>query len=233
LAAVLFAAVLAGCGGDKPSAAESAFCDGLVAFDAVSTPGGPDEDPVAANRRFATIVADPLAILTANSPSALKSEVAALEAAVAKARVGDPAGGDEVEAAKPAIERWAYDNCGFHKIDVTAEDSRYRGIPSSLKAGKTTIRLRNVGSEVHIMLWLERAPGDNRPAPEAIGAAFASGNFEGFLDVNPAGAAPGQTGGATVNLPPGRYTIFCPIEDEGKPGDPHFAHGMTVDVTVR
>lgn len=223
---------LATCGNAKPSAVQSAFCNGLLAFDKVSTPGGPDEEPVAANKKFAIEVAEPLKTLMDNAPSKIRSDVASLDVAVKKAQSGDPAGGDEVGPAKPAIEAWAYDNCGFQKIDVRAEDYEYRGIPKTLDSGKTAIRFTNRGQELHIMLWLARKAGDTRPAPEVIGTAFASGTFEGFLNGEPAGAPPGQTGGATMNLPAGRYIIFCPVSVNDNEQDPHFAHGMVSEVIV-
>ncbi len=76
---------LAGCGDEKkPSAAESAFCNGLVAFDKVSTPGGPDEEPVAADKKYAADVAGPLRTLMGNTPAKIRSDVARLDAAVKK-----------------------------------------------------------------------------------------------------------------------------------------------------
>jgi hypothetical protein len=223
---------LAACGGDsKPSASESAFCDGLVSFDKISTPGGPDEDPVAANKTFGAAASGPSKTLVDNVPSDIKADVDKLDAAVKKSAGGDAAGGDAVGDAKGPIEKWAYDNCDFHTISITAADYSYTGMPKTLKAGKTAITFKNEGKETHIMLWLERKAGDTRPAPEAINAAFAN-KFEGMIDADPAGAGPGQTGGITMDIPAGKYTVFCPIGVKGNEDDSHFMHGMATDVTV-
>ncbi len=229
--ALVLAVGLSACGDDDPPASESAFCEALVSFDKISTPGGPDEDPVEANKTFGAAATTPVKTLIDNAPTDIEPDVARLVAALKQAASGDATGGDAADEAKGPIELWAYDNCGFHTLDVEAQDHSFVGLPKTAKAGRTSIRLKNTGKEFHIVLWLKREAGDNRPAPEAIGAAFAN-NFQGFIEAGVAGAAPGQTGAATLDLPAGRYTVFCPIDVDGKTDDPHFAHGMAADITV-
>lgn len=101
---------LASRGDAKPTAAESAFCDGLVALDTVHHTWRFRRGAVAANKPFAVEAAGPLKTLTDNTPSAVASGVATLDVAVKKSQAGYPAGGDEVAAAKPSIEDWAYGN---------------------------------------------------------------------------------------------------------------------------
>ena len=128
------------------------------------------------------------------------------------------------------------------ELSVDAHDFRYRGLPTSLESGKTAIRFDNELDEVHIILWLKRASGDDPPAPEVIGTAFqelAAVNFDpdraralGFIDGEPAGALPGQQGGVTMDLAPGRYILFCPVATGDNDQEPHFAHGMLAELNV-
>ncbi len=82
------------------------------------------------------------------------------------------------------------------------------------------------------MLWLERKPGDKRLAPEVIGAAFATGTSRASWMADPPVHLRARSGGATMDLPPGRYIVFCPVRVNDNEDDPHFAHGMLSEVTV-
>ena len=44
---------------------------------------------------------------------------------------------------------WAYDNCDYQTVDVTATEYKFAGIPNKLKPGRTMFRLTNDGAEVH------------------------------------------------------------------------------------
>lgn len=245
VSALALTAALAACGDSvsEPTAAESAFCSSVVSFDAVSTPGGPQDPQPPEMQAYAREVAGPVAGLESNAPASIAASVQGVAAAVGKARAGDTSAlSDGYQADRATIENWAYKNCGFQRLNMTGTDYGFQGVPKSLKAGEVAVRLKNEGKEFHVVLWLKRAPGDDRPAPEVIGWAFgelASSNFDpnrsqalGFVDGEPAVAAPGQTGSSTTDLAPGRYILFCPVGVEGHDDETHFEHGMFAEVTV-
>ena len=221
---------LSACGSNK-SAAESAFCAGLVSYDKVGTPG-PGE-PMEATKSFGAAVAEPVKTLIANAPAKLKADVDKVDTGAKTAAAGDAGGADAASEAKTPIEKWAFDNCGFHKISVVAKDYSYSGLPKSIKAGNVAIRFQNDAKQPHIMLWLARQAGDTRAPVDAINAAFASGEPQGLLQADPVGAGPNATGGGTMDLPKGRYTVFCPIPVNGSDTDSHYMHGMHADITVK
>lgn len=239
----LIAMSLQACGESNPTKREAAFCGGLVTLDANSSPGGPTA-PTSAEVRAYGQKADPTRqVLKGNAPKGLARQVTALDTGLSRAATGDPGAlGDDYQAAKERIEAWAFDNCDYQKLALTATDYRFDGVPSKLKAGNAAVRLKNNGKDFHIVLFLRRPPGDDSPAAQLLGRSFgelASTNFNpdkslqlGFVDAEPAGAPPGGTGGATLNLTPGRYVLFCPVGTNGNDQDPHFAHGMFNDVTV-
>ena len=228
---------LTACSDNKPSKSDQAFCDGLIAFDKVSTPGGPsDKSEADQAKEYGAGITAPFATLKANAPSDLTKQLATMDTALAKLKTGDAKAieDDSANQAKKDLESWAFDNCDFHTVSAVARDYGYSGLPSSIKTGKTAIKLKDEGNEPHIMLWLKRADGDTRPAPDVIDAAFAKGTFEGFIDGEPAGAGPHGSGGITMQAQPaGKYIVFCPIGVKGQENDPHYKHGMHAEVEIK
>ncbi len=99
--------------------------------------------------------------------------------------------------------------------------------PDSIPAGWTTLRLANLGGEIHyghivridsgrtveqLVAAYEEAIRTSGPRPKWVT------RFGG-----PGGTAPGDTSSVTQHLEPGEYVWICPIEDES--GKPHFGRG--------
>lgn len=104
-------------------------------------------------------------------------------------------------------------------------------ISAPLKAGAQTIRVENVGPQLHevviarlapgkkvgdIMAWI--AGGEKTPPP----ASFLGG-------ASP--MQPGEHNTFTANLESGEYVLICFVPDS-KDGKEHFQHGMTKQLTV-
>ncbi|MEU6319776.1 sulfocyanin-like copper-binding protein [Streptomyces sp. NPDC047009] len=104
--------------------------------------------------------------------------------------------------------------------------------PSTVSAGKVTLRVSNRGALTHEVVVLplpagqvvgERAVGSNGKVAETGSLGEASRTCgTGSGD----GIAPGATGWSTVTLEPGRYELVCNL-----PG--HYAAGMYTELDVR
>lgn len=118
------------------------------------------------------------------------------------------------------------------KADLTATlvDYGFR-LSSPIRAGTRIIRVHNAASQDHEVQLIELAPGkslndlmtwlskmEGPPPGKALGGV--------------AGLAPGLTQYFTADFSSGsKYVLICFIPD-AKDGKPHFAHGMTQQVTV-
>ncbi|MGI5143707.1 sulfocyanin-like copper-binding protein [Streptomyces sp. CA-106110] len=104
--------------------------------------------------------------------------------------------------------------------------------PSTVSAGKVTLRVANRGALTHEVVVLplpagqvsgERAVGSNGKVDETGSLGEASRTCgAGSGD----GIAPSATGWSTVTLQPGRYELVCNL-----PG--HYAAGMYTELDVR
>ena len=90
-------------------------------------------------------------------------------------------------------------------VDMTAADFKFDPSDPSVKSGNVTFNLTNQGQEPH-SLEIEDVNGQDQ-------------EIEGDV-------APGQSGTLTVNLPPGKYEFYCPVEN-------HKEMGMEGDITVK
>ena len=90
-------------------------------------------------------------------------------------------------------------------VDMTAADFKFDPSDPSVKSGNVTFNLKNQGQQPH-SLEIEDVNGQDQ-------------EIEGDV-------APGQSGTLTVNLPPGKYEFYCPVEN-------HKEMGMEGDITVK
>jgi hypothetical protein len=118
------------------------------------------------------------------------------------------------------------------KTDLTVSLVDYAfNLTSPIRPGTRTIRVHNIGKQVHELELVQLAPGKNvndfmkwlekmegPPPAKALGGI--------------AGMEPGISEYFTYDFTPGAYALVCFVPD-AKDGKPHFAHGMVQQVTVR
>jgi len=115
-------------------------------------------------------------------------------------------------------------------LTVSLVDYNFK-LTSPIRAGNRTIRVHNIGRQVHEVELLQLAPGktfsdfmtgmekmEGPPPAKALGGI--------------AGMEPGLTEYFTYNFTPGNYALVCFVPD-ARDGKPHFAHGMVQQITVR
>jgi uncharacterized cupredoxin-like copper-binding protein len=92
--------------------------------------------------------------------------------------------------------------------------------PGSVKAGKTTITFKNVGTKVHevVVLKTDTPAGNLKVGANHEVSEDASVGEDSETD-------PGKTKSTTINLQPGNYVLVCNIER-------HYEKGMYAPFTV-
>jgi uncharacterized cupredoxin-like copper-binding protein len=89
-------------------------------------------------------------------------------------------------------------------VDLTAADFKFTPADPTVKSGEVTFSLKNDGQETH-SLEIEDVNGSDQ-------------ELEGDV-------SPGSDGTLKVNLPPGKYEFYCPVDD-------HKEMGMEGEITV-
>lgn len=118
-------------------------------------------------------------------------------------------------------------------ITIVAGDFFFRA-PRTAPAGRTTIRLRNLGPGFHHAVLLRLEPGESREAAVERVRRWAGDPdrpIPGTVSVGgPEGRMPSGDSFTTVDLEPGEYLIVCtiPLDD----GTPHAARGMYAPLSV-
>ncbi len=112
-------------------------------------------------------------------------------------------------------------------------------ITGTLRSGNQTVRLDNVGQEIHEAVFLRLKPGKTMADVQKAMQAQAGGQslspdqlpFEGM----PGGTmlSPHLTAFINPNLQPGDYVLACFIPSPSHGGQPHAALGMIRQVTVQ
>jgi uncharacterized cupredoxin-like copper-binding protein len=90
-------------------------------------------------------------------------------------------------------------------VDLTATDFKFDPSDPSVKSGNVTFNLKNDGQTTH-SLEIEDVNGEDQ-------------ELEGDV-------SPGSSGTLAVNLKPGTYEFYCPV-------DSHKQMGMTGEITVK
>jgi hypothetical protein len=231
---------------DTTSAVGASFCDGAVGFDSVSSPGGPNDPTPDDMRAYAADALTHVDDIVAGAPADLHDAVSKLQDAIGAAGGGDASilADPGFLAAAQAIERAARDHCDVTRVDLTATEFAFGGIPQSIPAGRPiSFQMTNDGGTSHLML-LARAPDANAEGDQAfldgfLGAAFAGGDaFKEFEQYDVTGAFPfadaGKTDLALKDLEPGTYLYFCPlpVDPDDPSGPSHYQQGMHGRFTV-
>jgi uncharacterized cupredoxin-like copper-binding protein len=90
-------------------------------------------------------------------------------------------------------------------VDLAASDFKFDPSDPTVKSGNVTFTLENDGQTTH-SLEIEDVNGSDQ-------------ELEGDV-------SPGQSGTLKVNLPPGKYEFYCPVDD-------HKEMGMEGEITVQ
>jgi plastocyanin len=128
-------------------------------------------------------------------------------AAVAVPMVGCGSSSDDnstSNAATPASTSGGSSGAGG-TVDLTATDFKFDSSEPSVKSGNVTFNLKNDGQVTH-SLEIEDVNGEDQ-------------ELEGDV-------SPGSNGTLAVNLKPGTYEFYCPV-------DSHKQMGMTGEITVK
>ena len=150
-------------------------------------------------------------------------------------------------AASGVVHAFDLENCGWNKVEITADEYSYAGVPAELESGPTSLDLDNVGSEVHEFTMFKVGSGvtksvkqliDQGPGDPEVGVSLA---FLGHIEVRPEGT-PDDYG--IMDLEPGKYAIICYLPVGATPekvDDPnasfegaerHYSRGMISEFTV-
>ncbi|MGH9156458.1 MAG: hypothetical protein ACRD1K_11635 [Acidimicrobiales bacterium] len=260
---------LAGCGGGDDVATEPtddtgtattvatvAYCEKILAVETAPEPDidfealSPEQQKEAA-KKYAGDVYVPLALEVQKvAPAAVKADIDILVAAITEvASTGDFEGVFDrpaVTAAYTSSHRYDLATCGWRKVDVTAVDYGFQGVPATVAAGTTSFDLKNAGKEHHELALLKKKDG----VTETFDQIFELPEEQGMTKVSFKGSddgLPGETGLYVVeNLDKGSYAIVCFLPVGSTPeaekaakasgkelqGPPHFTRGMKAEFTV-
>ena len=246
LAAVLLLTVSA-CGGDdadeaaaptataeeSSGASHEAFCESVVSAETAVLRASTGGDPSG--------VEDLVATAEETAPAELEEQMTVIVEAVREAletRSDRPFGSDEFARNEEVVDLWVADNCGFERVEVTAVDYAFEGVPETLPAGIVTFGFSNEGDEVHEMLivrykdpsttiedLIELSDEQAQEKIDFLGASF---------------GPPGATDTESKELVPGKYALVCfvpvgstsPKAARKADGPPHVARGMSAELTV-
>ncbi|MDA0350668.1 MAG: hypothetical protein O3A10_00470 [Chloroflexi bacterium] len=250
---------LAACGDDDPTptptpaptevaaGVSAEFCSAVVAFDAVDSPGGEENEAeyVAAIVDYASNIEAPLAALTAAAPAELADATAALNGLFAQLHDGSIEAYENPESlgAFEQIEAAGREGCGWQAVSVTAQDYEFSLGDAPISAGPISFEMTNNGAEPHVFLLIRKPEGDTRESGEVVGEfleKISSGDpaqIGEVVDQNVSGggpfAIPGGSGSHVLDLSAGTYIYWCPIpQGESGEGPPHFALGMVGEFAV-
>jgi uncharacterized cupredoxin-like copper-binding protein len=244
-------------GRQTPSAAQvRQYCTSALAIETIPEPAidfdalSPEQQAEEA-KKFARESIRPLANnIVANAPEQVKEEIAVLNNAV---REVENTGNLEafnkpevVQASKVAHE-FDLKNCGWGKVEVTAVNYAFGGVPKELKRGATSFELTNNGTEHHEMVIFRK----NDDATESFDELLALPEDQAETKVTfvaASDATPKQEGVYTVaSLRPGEYAMVCFIPVGSTPeaeaaaeaakqeiqGPPHYTRGMKSEFTIK
>ncbi|MFR9800783.1 hypothetical protein ACL02T_00580 [Pseudonocardia sp. RS010] len=211
-------------------------CTNLLKIDAVPPP---EVDPAgvsdpAAVRAWAGRILPLLDSALATAPADLRPTLTSLQGVLRSTAATGTASPEDAPVVARSVneyETWAYDNCGYQQLLVTATEYRLDGVPAALRTGPTAVRLvnRSTAGLFHGVLIV-------RPKDQALTLAQVRAmppeQLATQVDVVPgsATAAPGEQAGMLVDLEPGRYFVLCPLGDGN--GPPHLTRGMVAEVSV-
>jgi uncharacterized cupredoxin-like copper-binding protein len=114
-------------------------------------------------------------------------------------------GADTSEATQASTSGGAAATGPGGSVDLTATDFKFNPSDPTVKSGEVTFTEKNDGQVTH-SLEIEDVNGQDQ-------------ELEGDV-------SPGQSGTLKVNLPPGKYEFYCPVDN-------HKEMGMEGEITVK
>ena len=224
------------------------YCEKTAEIEATLGPG-PDIDfesatpaeLTAAAKDFAGGATDLAADIQEAAPSAVRADIDVLVGALSEvAETGDFGAFEQPEVEEASTRAHAYDleSCGWQRVDVSAVDYEFKGIPSEPEAGTTSFEFSNDGTELHEMILIRK----NDDTEETFDELLAMPEEEARTKTSSVGAAfaePGEEGVYVVaDLTPGEYIAICFIPvgtadaETEVDGPPHFTQGMKTEFRV-
>lgn len=244
MAVLLTAAACGGDDGDDSAAAtpgaeettaqsNDVFCESVVAAETQVLAASSGGDPSG--------IEDLLVTVEENTPPEIEEQMAVVAATVREALEAQddrPFQSQEFSRSEEEVDVWVADNCGYERVDVTAVDYAFEGVPESLPAGITTFGFSNEGKELHEMIMV-RYKDPSLTLDELLAVSDPQGqDLVDFL-----GASFGPPGASDVEskeLTPGKYALLCfvpvgstsPKAARTADGPPHVKRGMAAEFTV-
>lgn len=263
VALVVLSIGLAGCGDDDdttsagatsttaegPTGEVAAYCKDSLAAETVGEPdidfeNASEEEQKEAVKKFVNEEFKPIVERLKES---VPAEIAAPAQVLFAATDQVAADGDfethfetpEVQAAEATVHAYDLDNCGWTKVDTTAVDYAFQGVPATLEQGVTSFDLRNAGKELHEMSVFKKKDGVTETFDQILELDQEKAQ-EKVEQVAATFASPGDTDYAVVDLEAGDYVAVCFIpvgltsEDAQPPENspPHFTQGMKAEFEV-
>ena len=113
-------------------------------------------------------------------------------------------------------------------------DYKFKGVPKTLSAGRTTFVIRNGGTMDHMAVLLKMKPGTDTSIDELL--ALPPDQAERYVDVLGSVeidkvAIDGTTSTMTTKLKKGTYSLVCFAQNRDTE-QPHFMKGMKTSFTV-
>ena len=145
---------------------------------------------------------------------------------------------EEFSGNEEEIDRWVADNCGFDRVDVTAVDYAFEGVPERLPAGFASFAFSNEGKELHEMIMVRfKDPSESVKDLMKLSDKQAQKRVE-FLGAS--FGPPGTEDLEVKELTPGKYALLCfvPVGSTSEKaareakGPPHVARGRSAEFTV-
>lgn len=103
-------------------------------------------------------------------------------------------------------------------VDVTAGEYYFKPSTTSVKAGKVTFDVDNVGAMVHEMVVYKLAAGEKPDGLKMDGAKAVENESQNMGEVESDELGPGKKGSVTVDLKPGNYILLCNVAGHYKKG---------------
>ncbi len=138
-----------------------------------------------------------------------------------------------VQRAEDRIHRYDLQNCGWERVDVTAIEYSFQGIPETLPAGPVSFEFANEGKEPHEFALFALNENVTEPFAQILRLPERQAMTKG----RPVGGTFAEPGGSeylVADLEPGRYGVACFVPvGGGEEGPPHATRGMFDEFTVR
>lgn len=222
-----------GGGTDGGEAATDGFCDAYVSASMAFSSDAPDPE----------VVGPALDTVDAEVPEEIAEQAAVITGA---ARTALDSGGEDTSAfeseefaeAQSAVDTHVFDNCEFdNKLEVTAQDYAFEGLPADVPAGRVAVKLINEGNEAHEIGLARKKDGVTESFEDLL--ALPQEQAMEKLEVLGGAFTPVKGAVAVVfaDFEPGSHAAVCfvpvgSVEGQDGSGPPHFMEGMLEEFTV-